>query len=448
MRVAALLRTRSFRLALIYVLLFGISIVLLLGFIYLLAGNRVKSHVDEFVTSEMELLVADYDVDGPAGVIGLMQSRNNSDRSGHWLYLYRDAAGGYLAGDRAVWPAAEPEPDGFINLPAAAGNIRAREAHFPDGSRLLVGLNDYEVTEVRAALGRAMLAGLGVILLLALIGGVLATLASLRQLEPFNRVTREIMGGDLQRRVPVSQGGDEFDQLGRNINAMLDRIGELMQAVQSVTDNIAHDLRMPLTRLRQRLDAVLGEDLDRNALQSGIEAAIGELDSILQTFGALLRITHIESGSLRQSFADVDLSRLVTDAEQLFEPMAAETGHRLTSALSPGISIAGNRDLLFQALSNLIDNAIKHTPDGTDITLGLARIGNAVEITVADNGPGVPEAERQAVFRRMYRVDRARSTPGSGLGLALVHAVATLHDGHCEITDNRPGARVALVLHG
>ena len=254
MRGRDLLRSRALRLALLYAALFGVSITALLGAIYLLAANQVRSHVDEFVASELEMLQADYVVDGFDGVLGLVQSRDASDRSNHWLYLYVAADGSRLAGDDDPWPDATPDTDGFLTLPARQhrGVVRARVAHFPDGSRILVGLNDYEVGEMRSALARSMGLGLGAMLLLAIGGGILVTLAMLRQIEAINRVTRDIMAGDLRQRVPITASNDEFDMLGRNINAMLDRISTLMDAIRGVTDNIAHDLRLPLSRLRGR----------------------------------------------------------------------------------------------------------------------------------------------------------------------------------------------------
>lgn len=448
MRALQLLRSRALRLALLYAALFGVSITALLGFIYLIAGNYVRSHVDEFVSSELEMLEADHAIDGVAGVLGLINSRDASDRSNHWLYLYVDSQGRRLAGDRDPWPQAAPQADGFLTLPArdGIGKIRAREAHFPDGSRLLVGLNDYEVGEMRSALARSMGFGLGAMLLLAIGGGVLVTMATLRQIESINRVTHDIMAGDLRQRVPVGASDDEFDALGRNINAMLDRIGTLMDAIRGVTDNIAHDLRRPLARLRARLEAALAGGGKPADLQRAIGESIDELDSILLTFGALLRIANVESGRLRESFSEVDLTAIALDAEQLFEPIASADGKTLTVSAQPRVRVNGSRDLLFQALANLVDNALKYTPPGGRIDIVLGTEHDVVLLTVADNGPGVDADQREKVFQRLYRVDPSRSTAGNGLGLSLVRAVALLHDGSCEIEDNRPGARVVLRL--
>ncbi len=447
MRLPELLRSHSFRLALLYTALFGLSIGVLLAVIYVLAGQYVKSHVDEFVSSELELFEADYGVDGAEGVLGLVRSRNQSDRNNHWIYLYQNGDGAYLAGDQLRWPGIQPGLDGFFTLPGRlhSGAVRAREAHFADGSRLLVGLNDYEVGEMRSALARAMGVGVGAMLLLAIGGGVLVTMASRRQIESINRVTHEIMAGDLRRRVPASSSRDEFGALGRNINAMLDRIGELMLAVRGITDNIAHDLRMPLARLRSLLERARDcDDIDEQP--KVLSRCLDEVDSILATFGAMLRITNVESGILRDSFVDVDLSAIARDAEQLFEPMFVADNRKLIAHIDDAVSVRGNRDLLFQALANLLDNAVKFTPPGSIIQILLARHGDQAELCVADDGPGVPVELRERVFQRLFRGDPARSTPGSGLGLSLVRAVALLHDGICRIDDNRPGARVLLGL--
>lgn len=450
MRLPDTLRSRAFRLALLYMGLFGTSVTVLLAFVYLVAGRYVKSHVDEFVLSEIAMFQADFEVDGPEGVLGLIRERIEADHSGHWAYLYLDPAGRRLAGNIAQWPQQAVGSDGFVDLPArgrgSGGKVRAHEAHLPDGARILVGLNDFEVTEMRAALGRAIGVGLGAMLLLAVGGGLLVTRASMRQVESIARVTQEIMAGDLRRRVPLTGSEDEFDRLGRNINLMLDRIVELMQAVRGITDNIAHDLRLPLARHRDRLEAALRQPPAGEELSRFIGQSIEEVDSILGTFGALLRIANVESGTLRESFAEVDLSAIVRDAEQFFEPIASASGKAIVVDAVPGLRMVGNRDLLFQALANLVDNALKFSPEGRPLQITLLRSGDRARLVVADKGPGVPPQERHKVFQRMYRLDTSRSTPGSGLGLSLVRAVALLHEGDCVIEDNHSGARVVLDL--
>lgn len=450
MRQPELLRSRAFRLAVLYTALFGASTAVLLAFIYWSAGRYVKGETDEFVLSEVSMFRADYDVDGPQAVLGLLRERMAADRTGHWLYHYEDASGRVLASNGNGWPQTSPGPDGFHNLPArqpgVSSGVRAHELHLPDGSRILVGLDNYEAAQVREALLRAMMLGMGIILLLALGGGIFMTKTSLRQIEEINRVLQEIMAGDLSRRIRASGGDDEFERLGHNINDMLQRIQELMETIKGVSDNIAHDLRMPLARHRGRLDAARNRPPQGEDLSRFIDQSIREVDSILGTFSALLRIGAIESGTLRLSFSRVDLSAIAHDAEQLFDAVVADRQQTLVVSIEPEVTVYGNRDLLFQALTNLIDNANKYTPTGGRIELVLRRSGGRALLEVADNGPGIPASEHKKVFRRLYRLDTSRHTSGSGLGLSLVRAVALLHEGSCQIVDNQPGARFVLSL--
>lgn len=459
MRPSELTRSAVFRLALLYTGLFGTSVVIMLAFIYWTASRYVKGHVEELVTSELAMFAADYDMDGQSGVIGLMRERLATEQSGRWIYLYLDAAGYKVAGNIDAWPRQPPRSDGFYRLPSRVkpedepdesedepNRIRARAIVLGDGDRLLIGLDDYEVTEMREALSRAVGVGGGLMLVLAIVGSVFMSRLSLHQLDRINRVSKEIMAGDLQRRVPLSRRGDEFDELGTNINAMLDRIGELMQTVRGVTNDIAHDLRLPLARHRARLETALTHPPAAADLEQFLERSIEDVDSILGTFAALLRIANIESGALRQTFDELDLAALVRDAEQLFEPIATARPLELASTIVPRLLVRGNRDLLFQAVSNLLDNATKFTPNGGRIELRLSSRANVAELVVADSGPGIPDDARQKVFDRFYRLDESRSTPGSGLGLSLVRAVVTLHDGSCAIEDNRPGCRVVIQL--
>jgi signal transduction histidine kinase len=264
----------------------------------------------------------------------------------------------------------------------------------------------------------------------------------LRRIEEINRTTRSIMDGDLAQRVPVSGGGDEMDQLAVNLNAMLDRIQTLMESLKRVSDDIAHDLRTPLSRLRHRLEAARGRTGPHG--DAVIEQSIAEVDAILETFSALLRISQIESGARRAGFSEISLERIVSDVGEAYAPVAEDRGQRLKTVLASVPPIQGDRELLTQMVANLIENPIRHCPADVEIIIGLALEGGSPVLRVADTGPGIPASECEKVLRRYYRLEASRTTPGSGLGLALVKAVADLHGATVELSDNQPGLRVIV----
>lgn len=268
--------------------------------------------------------------------------------------------------------------------------------------------------------------------------------ASLRRLEAIMRAFRPIMAGDLTRRVPSSGRGDDLDQMADGINEMLARIEVLMQSVRQISGHIAHDLRTPLTRLRARLEAIRGNEPQAQR-SSEVDAAIADVDALLSTFSALLRVARIEAGSA-MALAPVDLSALMADAVELYEPLAQERRQEIRTDLAPITIASGDRDLLFQAIANLLDNAIKYTPEGGHILVNLEHCGSTARLVVADSGPGIPADERENVFRHFYRVEPSRSTPGNGLGLSLVAAVARLHRATIRLEDNNPGLRIVLHL--
>jgi signal transduction histidine kinase len=266
----------------------------------------------------------------------------------------------------------------------------------------------------------------------------------MRRIDAINETSRDIMQGDLSRRVPTDDRGDDFDELANNLNRMLERIEQLMEAVRQVSDNIAHDLRTPLTRLRTRLElARSGTDLQEEPREA-IDKAVEDAEELLATFNALLRIARIESGSRRSGFARVELTELVRDLAELYEPLAVEKSQRLAVAVDGTVNIEGDRDLLFQAAANLVDNAIKYSPQGGRIELSAKLRSGRPEIAVADTGPGIPTDIREKVFQRFFRCDDSRSTPGSGLGLSLVRAVAELHGARISLEDNEPGLCVRI----
>jgi signal transduction histidine kinase len=288
-------------------------------------------------------------------------------------------------------------------------------------------------------------------LALGLGGGLLMTRNMLRRVEAVNRTSASIIQGDYAERVPLTGSGDEFDQLAANLNGMLDQIERLMLGMRQVTDNIAHDLRTPLSRLRARLEVTLLERPDVTRYGEALADTIAETDRLLGTFNALLNIAEAEAGVRRETMAVVDLAEIARSVADLYEPVAEERGLSLGLDLPSPSPVRGDRHLLSQAIANLVDNALKYTPSGS-IALTLRRIGEAgrgsdqIVLEVADTGPGIPAERREQVFDRFVRLEHSRSTPGNGLGLSLVRAVARLHGGDVRLEDNHPGLKAIMIL--
>lgn len=436
--------------------LLAIGFGLLLLLVSWLAGQFMLVHVQESVESELGILEAEFRVDGVTGVSGLIRQRLDMRSPNHdRIYRLESADGQVLVGNLDHWPEAAGDAPAALRLPSVrhAGDtdIVARWARLPDGSRLLVGFDEYEVQQVRTDIRHAALLSFGLMLLVSLVGGYLITRAALRPVETIRLAAQQIMDGDLQHRIPVratDHPADEFDRLALTLNGMLDRIDRLIASVRGATDNIAHDLRSPLTRHRARIEAALHHPPGADELPEWLERNLVDVDQVLSTFQSLLRIASVDSGLLRAEFRELDLCELARDAVDFMEPLADAHQLRLAfDAPRPATaSCTGHRDLLFQALINLIDNAIKYSPPGGRVTVRLARDGNGWQLCVSDQGPGIPIAERQRVFERLYRLESARNAPGLGLGLSLVHSVARLHHGSVELGDAQPGLRAVLHL--
>jgi signal transduction histidine kinase len=254
------------------------------------------------------------------------------------------------------------------------------------------------------------------------------------------------MAGDLTQRLPLTSAGDEIDSLSDNLNRMLERTERLMKGMRTVTDSIAHDLRTPLNRLRNRLEGVVNRQDSQPETQTEIEAAVGETDTLISTFNALLLIAEAEAGVVREAMGRVDLPAVVDGIAELYAPVAEEKNITLDVAPSGAARIEGNRSLISQALANLIDNAIKYTPEGGKVRVAVTDTAGGIALSVADNGPGIPAADRPRVLERFVRLDGSRNAPGTGLGLSLVAAVARLHDARFELTDNAPGLKATLIF--
>jgi signal transduction histidine kinase len=459
-RLNRILRTTTFRLALVYMALFGGSALVLLGFLYWATAGYMARQTDETIGAEIAGLAEQYRQGGLDGLSAAIAGRMSRNPRGNSIYLLADPKYQRIVGNLDRWPPSaldsrsDVTQEGWIDFTIyeedspRGDSYRAHARHFllPGGFHLLVGRDVQERERLQALIIEALAWGLAITAALAFAGGALMSRSTIARIDAVNRTSREIMKGDLTRRVPTAGTGDEFDQLAENLNSMLDRIETLMSGIRQVSDNIAHDLRSPLTRMRSRLEVARMGELDPTRARALIEETIAEADTLLSTFNALLRIAEIEAGRSRAGFGDVDLSEVVRDAVELYEPLAQERRQALTMEVDAGLSITGDRHLLSQAVANLIDNAIKYTPDDREIAVTLIATPRGAALRVADGGPGIPAEFRDKVLQRFFRLEASRSTPGSGLGLSLVAAVAHLHDAQLDLGDNNPGLIVTITF--
>ncbi len=448
------LRTNAVRLAALYFALFATSVTALLVFIYLSTADFAQRQTEATLDAESRGLAEQYDERGLAGLIEIIGDRSvTRESTERTLYLITDPLLHRLAGNLDQWPSATPIRPGWIEFPVEEKSGSVAEKHralasvfvLPGGYRLLVGRDLRDAAAFRARILDTLSWAALLTLALGVIGGVLMTGHMLRRIEAVNRTSTRIIHGDLSQRVPVSGSGDEFDQLAANLNAMLDQIERLMLAMRQVTDNIAHDLRTPLSRLRARLEVTLLEKPDAQRYGDALRDTIAEADRLLGTFNALLSIAEAEAGSRREAWVVVDLAEIARTVVELYEPVADESGLRLALETDERVPVRGDRHLLSQAIANLLDNALKYTPAGMVALRAFAQADGA-RVEVADTGPGIPPDRREAVFDRFVRLEGSRSTPGNGLGLSLVRAVARLHGGTCWLEDNEPGLRAVMTL--
>jgi signal transduction histidine kinase len=451
MLLSKTLRSSTLKLALVCVALFGAAVFALLGYVYWSTAGYVRDHSDHHIAVERGLLVAAYDRAGRAGLAAAIGGRLAEPRLEGAVYLLADASFAVLAGNLRKWPTALPGAAGWGNFrapeaePAAAGRplLRAAYETLPDGSHLLVGQDIDDLDQFIATIDTALAWGVALMLVLAGMAGVSITRRTVGRIEAINATSREIMRSGLGRRIPLRGTKDEWDQLAENLNAMLQRIEELVQENKQVSDNVAHDLRTPLTRMRGRLEKAYHGGRVSDGDRALIGDTIGDLDQVLRTFSSLLRISQIEAQGRRAGFRIVDLAETAAQVAELFDAAAEEHGGRITVTGAASAPVLGDRDLLFDAISNLLDNAIRHGGAG-EIVVEVAAAADGAVVSVADHGPGIPADERTQVFKRFYRLERSRSSPGNGLGLSLVAAVAQLHEARIDVADNHPGLRIRV----
>ncbi len=437
-------RSTSLRLAALYTAAFALSVVVLGAITLLTTRAALTQQFDARIQAEASALAQEYRTEGLTGVLQAVRERDETP--GALDYGLNGPGGERLAGRLN----GATTPPGWSNLTTRqrrgeTETIRVLTTNLPDGYRLVVG-DDDERTE---ALQRTVLQGFawafaGVVVL-GILGGFGLSRDVHRRLAAISGTAEAIIDGDLARRVPVRGSGDDLDRLAVTFNRMLDRIAALMESLRQVSNDIAHDLRTPLTRLRQRLETsrTLIETSERS---EAIEGALEDLDAIMDTFAALLRIAQIESGARRAAFRPNDLTEIARTVVDAFAPSAEDAGQTLVLEGVDELVVEGDRDLLTQMLVNLVENALRHAGPNAHVRVRTLKQGSAAVVSVIDDGPGVPEAERTKLFSRFYRLERSRSTPGSGLGLALVAAVARLHGAQVSLEDAKPGleARVAF----
>jgi signal transduction histidine kinase len=451
-----LVRTTAFKLSLAYLLIFTIFAFVGLGYV---AWNAQRLLTDQFrstIEAEINSLSEQYRFGGLRRLVGVVERRSRAP--GASLYLVTTEAGERVAGNVGALP---PEALGrtgeFETLYNRTDETETRPDVaivrvylLPGGFRLLVGRDVEERRRLRDVIQRAFGYSLLFIGVLGCLGGWFITRRVLKRVDDMTEITRHIMAGDLGGRLKVAGTGDELDRLAQNLNDMLDRIGELMRGMREVSDNIAHDLKTPLTRLRNKADEALRTASTPDELKTALEATIEESDNLIRIFNALLMIARLEAGNAREGLADFDAAEAVRDVAELYEALAEEAGVALEVSVEDGLPIHGSRELLGQAMANLLDNGLKYgaSSDSPDKTIGVSahRSDGEVRIVVADRGPGIPEAERGRVLERFVRLETARSRPGFGLGLSLAAAVARLHGGTLQLEDNEPGLRVVLAL--
>ncbi len=450
MRKLKLFRTLAFRIVLIYFVVFALSAAAIVAFTYWNTEKALNAQTDHNVTDEANTLSEAYDRLGIVGLIDEVIARYPLGPQGH-LYLLAHTDFRRVVGNLDDWPQTQSLGGDIVEFNYEP---RVHEIHRARG-RILALTGDYELLVARDVAERyrterQVAANLPwsvlLMVVLGLAGGALISHQLTARLDAINRTSREIMAGDLSRRVPVGRTGDEFDSLSENLNRMLDRTERLMRGMREVTDSIAHDLRTPLNRLRNRLESI-SAGLDPESGEAGaIDAAIAETDRLIGTFNALLLIAEAEAGVAREAMAPLDLRGVVEGVAELYAPLAEENNLSLDIAPSGKAVIFANRSLISQALANLIDNAIKYTPAGGNIRVAVEDTPAGIALCVADTGPGIAESDRARVLERFVRLEESRNSPGTGLGLSLVAAVARLHDAKFTLADNAPGLKAILLF--
>jgi signal transduction histidine kinase len=461
-----LIRTTAFRLTLAYLFLFAMFAASLLGYFAWNTRRLITEQITTTVNAEVGEISDIYNRRGLRLLVSTVEKR--ALRPGANLYLVTTPEGRGLAGNVGALAAGVMATSGWTETAYRRDDQDSVDhralvyvAELPNGFRLLIGRDLEERRRLFGIVAKAAQWSLLVVVVLGLGGGIFVARRVLRRIDAMTGTTRLIMAGDLTGRLPVGRSGDELDRLAENLNAMLERIEALMTGLKEVSDNIAHDLKTPLTRLRNRAEEALAKSGSEADYRSALERTIEESDGLIRTFNALLMIARAESGQARGNMDDFDAAEVANGIQELYEPLAEDDGMSLRVRTVPA-PLHGNRELISQALANLVENAIKYgkplpaaqplgataiaVPNSREILIEARREGDQVLLSVTDHGPGIPEADRKHAVERFVRLEASRTQPGSGLGLSLASAVATLHGGELRLGDARPGLSATLAI--
>jgi len=440
--LAETLRSSTLKVALLAIGVFGCVMFALIGYVYYSTASYVHGRSDRAIAAEQNVLKEAYERLGRDGLLTTISQRIADGRLESGVYLLVDASLVPIGGNLKFWPPTLKDAKGSASIaPDAADRPLLRVAFetLPDGSHLLVGRNIYDLDTFVDTIRRALGATIGFLIVLAGVAAFLITRRTVGRIDAINRTSRAIMLSGLGQRMPLRGTSDEWDRLAQNLNLMLSRIEELMTEVKQVSDNVAHDLRTPLTRMHARLEKAHEQPRDSTRDQTLISDTMDDLSTVLGMFSSLLRITQIEGNNRSAAFCTVNLVEIAGDVVELFDAAAEELGGRIKMHGQDRVFVTGDRDLLFDAIANVLDNAIKFGGEAGRVTVDVIERDGTPLVSIADHGPGIPPEQRPHVLKRFYRLEHSRHASGNGLGLSLVAAVAKLHDARIEMLDNAPG---------
>jgi signal transduction histidine kinase len=450
--LAKTLTSSTFKLALIAIGTFGVIVSVIFSYVYLSTSSYVRGRSDRAIMTEYSSLQGAYARSGRDGLIAMIQQRIADKSFADNVYILVDPSLTALAGNLKAWPSTATAPRGWIEfragepLPDAKSRplLRGMLETFPGGDRLVVGRDISELDSFTERIKIAVVSGVILIFVLAGVASILVTRRTVGRIEQINATSRAIMLSGLDQRIPLRGSHDEWDRVAENLNQMLDRIETLMGEVKQVSDNVAHDLRTPLTRMRGRLEKAYHSQRVGENDEALIGDTIADLDAVLRIISSLTRIAQVETQARKGAFRTVNLVEIASEVVELYDAAAEQDGTRLTVVGDREVQVTGDRDLIFDAIANLVDNAIKHGRAGGQVVVANENIDGQPVVSITDDGPGIPADQYEHVFKRFYRLEHSRYTPGNGLGLSLVAAVARLHGARIEMLDNSPGLKLKL----